>query len=290
LLGAMESAGRDLAHEYLRAAKRDSGLGTPATRAATIETLIRRTFVTRDGKHLIPTELGLGLIEALPVASLASPELTGTWEARLSRVARGEETRAAFMADISRYVGDVVTAIRGGGGGARAAAPAPRVPAPAPRVPAPAPRVPAPAPRVPAPVPRVPAPRKKTGAAVGAERVALLCPRCREGKLVAGNRGWGCSRWREGCAFVIWFEVGGRRISDAELGDLVSKGGTRRRKWPAADGAAITGRLTLDLEAPRELGAARLDTGVARAARRIVSSRAATTGKKPGRRPFHGQP
>jgi DNA topoisomerase-3 len=247
LLGAMESAGRDITDEDLRAAMRDSGLGTPATRAATIETLLRRTFLTRDGKHLIPTALGLGLIDALPVASLASPELTGTWEARLARVARGEETRAAFMADISRYVGDVVTTIRGSLGHAKA----------------------------PGPAASPPAPRKRAGAAGGAKRVALACPRCREGGLVAGKRGWGCSRWREGCAFVIWFEVAGRRISDAELGDLVSKGKTRRRKWRATDGVAISARLTLDLEAPRAAGAARLDTGVAKAARRPVSSRPA---------------
>ena len=120
LLGAMESAGRDISDEELRAAMRDSGLGTPATRAATIETLIRRTFVARDGKNLVPTEMGIGLIDALPEKSLASPELTGTWEARLARMARGEETRAAFMADISRYVSDVVTAIRGGAGVVRA--------------------------------------------------------------------------------------------------------------------------------------------------------------------------
>ena len=123
----MESAGRDISDEELRAAMRDSGLGTPATRAATIETLIRRTFVARDGKNLVPTEMGIGLIDALPVKSLASPELTGSWEARLARMARGEETRAAFMADISRYVSDVVTAIRGGAGVVRASgATAPR--------------------------------------------------------------------------------------------------------------------------------------------------------------------
>src|SRR5207237_7675481 len=77
LLGAMESAGRDIADEDLRAAMRDSGLGTPATRAATIETLIRRTFVKRDAKNLVPTDMGIALIEALPVKSLASPELPG---------------------------------------------------------------------------------------------------------------------------------------------------------------------------------------------------------------------
>jgi len=214
LLGAMESAGRDISDEELRAAMRDSGLGTPATRAATIETLIRRTFVARDGKNLVPTDMGIGLIDALPVKSLASPELTGTWEARLARVARGEETRAAFMADISRYVSDVVTAIRGGAGVVRAP---------------------------------------------GAKATRLTCPRCKQGALVAGNRGWGCARWREGCAFVIWFEIAGRRITDAELSDLVSKGRTRRRRWRSREGAEIGGRLVLDLAAARDAGAARLD-------------------------------
>ncbi|HEX4405850.1 MAG TPA: DNA topoisomerase, partial [Polyangia bacterium] len=244
LLGAMESAGRDIADEDLRAAMRDSGLGTPATRASTIETLIRRTFVARDGKNLVPTEMGIGLIDALPVASLASPELTGTWEARLSRVARGEETRAAFMADISRYVGDVVTTIRGGAGPARAApvAPASSKPRVGPRANS------------------AKAPQSKPSATAPAP-LALVCPRCKQGALVAGHRGWGCTRWREGCAFVIWFEIAGRRISDAELADLVSKGKTRRRKWCAADGAEVSGRLTLDLEASRERGAAHLETG-----------------------------
>jgi len=246
LLGAMESAGLEIADDELRAAMRDSGLGTPATRAATIETLIRRAFVARDGKNLVATELGIGLIEALPVKSLASPELTGAWEARLARVARGEETRAAFMADISRYVGDVVKAIR-----AAPAAPLPRAPVPPAREPRESPeKPPAKAPRA-AKAPR----RAKTTAPAG----PLSCPRCRQGTLVEGKRGWGCSRWREGCGFVIWFEVAGRRISDAELGELVSKGKTRKRKWPAAGGAERSARLVLDLEAPRDAGAAKLE-------------------------------
>ncbi|HVY41006.1 MAG TPA: DNA topoisomerase [Polyangia bacterium] len=230
LLGAMESAGREISDQELRAAMRDSGLGTPATRAATIETLIRRTFVAREGKNLVPTEMGIGLIEALPEKSLASPELTGTWEARLARVARGEETRAAFMADIARYVRDVVAAIRGGGG--------------------------------PAPAGEAPAAAKAAAAkAATPAPTALICPRCKEGVLVAGNRGWGCSRWREGCAFVVWFQIAGRRITDTELADLVSKGKTRKRKWRSGDGAEVGGRLVLDLSATREAGAARFEAG-----------------------------
>ena len=58
---------------------------------------------------------------------------------------------------------------------------------------------------------------------------------------------------------MIWFEIAGQRITDAELGDLVSKGKTRRRKWRAGDGAEIDGRLVLDLAAARDAGAARLD-------------------------------
>jgi DNA topoisomerase-3 len=241
LLGAMESAGREIADEELRAAMRDSGLGTPATRASTIETLIKRQFVARDAKNLVPTELGIGLIEALPVKSLASPELTGAWEARLARVARGEETRAAFMADISRYVGDLVKAIR--------AAPAAPPPRQAPAAPPPPSRNGA---------PRV-APKQKKPRAPKAAPAGLTCPRCRQGTLLEGKRGWGCTRWREGCTFVIWFEVAGRRITGAELGELVSKGKTRKRKWPAAGGAERSARLVLDLEASRDAGAARLE-------------------------------
>jgi DNA topoisomerase III len=241
LLGAMESAGRDISDDELRAAMRDSGLGTPATRAATIETLIRRTFVARDGKNLVPTDMGIGLIDALPEKSLASPELTGSWEARLSRVARGEETRAAFMADISRYVSDVVTAIRGGAGVVRASGP---MPAAAPRA---------------AATPAVKPGRAKSAAPGPPAATTLTCPRCKQGTLLPGNRGWGCARWREGCAFVIWFEIAGRRITDAELTDLVTKGKTRKRKWRSREGGEIGGRLVLDLAAARDAGAARLD-------------------------------
>ncbi len=261
LLGAMESAGRDISDDELRAAMRDSGLGTPATRAATIETLIRRTFVGREGKNLVPTEMGIGLIDALPEKSLASPELTGSWEARLSRMARGEETRAAFMADISRYVSDVVTAIRGGAGvvratGATATAPRPQnVASGTPPKPPGAGR----AARAPA-APRASAPRPRSIAGGTPGVASLVCPRCKQGALVAGNRGWGCTRWRAGCAFVIWFEIAGRRITDAELTDLVSKGKTRRRKWRSSEGTEIGGRLVLDLSAARDAGAAHLET------------------------------
>jgi DNA topoisomerase-3 len=108
----MENAGKLVDDEEMRAAMKDSGLGTPATRASIIETLLKRVFVAREGKHLVPTPMGIGLIEAIPVQNLVSPELTGNWEARLARIARGQEQREAFMGDIASYVKEVVDAVR----------------------------------------------------------------------------------------------------------------------------------------------------------------------------------
>ncbi len=122
LLGAMETAGKRIDDEALRAAMKDTGLGTPATRASIIETLLRREYIAREKNHLVATPLGESLIAQIPLASLASPELTGTWEARLAAIARGKDTRAAFMADIARYVTQIVDAVRG--------APAPPAPPP----------------------------------------------------------------------------------------------------------------------------------------------------------------
>lgn len=112
LLAAMDGAGKKLTDETLRAAMSDHGLGTPATRAAIIETLLDRGYTVRQGKLLIPTELGLDLIGSLPVPGLCSAELTGRWEARLARLSRGDDAAHAFMADIASYVREVVGAVR----------------------------------------------------------------------------------------------------------------------------------------------------------------------------------
>jgi hypothetical protein len=410
----MESAGKAIDDEALRLAMKDCGLGTPATRAAIIETLLTRDYAVRARQELVPTARGIALIDALPVASLASPELTGAWEARLARIARGEESRAAFMADIARYVAELVDAVRGasppaappadddGAAGApvgrcprcgagvverrrdfactggcgfampsRVAGRAIRAPLAAvllerrhsqplrgfrskagkpfaaalvldddgalrfefasagrERPPA-APGVesgagasgaddadlgartgPASRPRPPArrrrqaasrgrapgrtadPGDRASAGRSRTAAtrhrpppsiAVDEPRdatrggvngparpgqptadgkitplliEALGCPRCRVGTLIAGSRGWGCARWREGCRFVVWFETAGRRLTPAQLRDLVVRGKTRKARFRSERGAEVDGRLVLD---PAADGGARLE-------------------------------
>jgi DNA topoisomerase III len=244
LLTAMETAGKAIDDEALRAAMKDVGLGTPATRAAIIETLLRRKYISREKQQLVPTHTGIGLIaalEAAKVATLASAELTGNWEARLAAIARGADTRAAFMADIARYVTQVIDAIRGG------PAPAsPPSPAPVPGSP-PAARA---APRSSAKVTAAPA-RKARGtpapSAPAGESVAdLQCPRCKQGTLMQGQRGWGCTRWRDGCRFVIWFQLAGRTITESQLRMLITTGKTRKASFVDAQGRAVDARLVLD--------------------------------------------
>ncbi|MCB1823962.1 MAG: DNA topoisomerase 3 [Candidatus Competibacteraceae bacterium] len=107
LLTAMETAGRVLEDKELSAAMKDSGLGTPATRADIIETLLKRRYLTRDGKALNATERGIRLIEAVR-PPIKSPVMTGEWEARLKRIQRGEADLDGFMAAIASYVGEAV--------------------------------------------------------------------------------------------------------------------------------------------------------------------------------------
>jgi DNA topoisomerase-3 len=111
LLGAMETAGKLVDDDELREAMKDSGIGTPATRAAIIERLIDVGYVERDGRSLVCTEKGLGVISLLDDHALTSPSLTGDWEHRLSRIEQGAEVRARFMADIAEFAGATVTTL-----------------------------------------------------------------------------------------------------------------------------------------------------------------------------------
>src|SRR3712207_2225638 len=108
LLGAMETAGKLVDDEVMREAMKDSGIGTPATRAAIIERLISVGYVERDGRALVCTEKGLNVIRLLGEHALTSPSLTGDWEHRLGRIEHGEESRERFMGDIASFAGETV--------------------------------------------------------------------------------------------------------------------------------------------------------------------------------------
>jgi DNA topoisomerase-3 len=108
LLGAMETAGKLVDDDELREVMKESGIGTPATRAAIIERLIDVGYVERDGRALVPTEKGMNVIRLLGEHPLTSPSLTGDWERRLAEIERGEQVRKRFMEDIAKFAGATV--------------------------------------------------------------------------------------------------------------------------------------------------------------------------------------
>ncbi len=112
LLAAMETAGQAIDDAELKRAMKRRGLGTPATRAAIIETLIARRYAAREANNLVPTPKGRAMLRALPVEALRSPRLTGEWEARLNAMAEGREQRDVFMTDIRRFTEEMVDAVR----------------------------------------------------------------------------------------------------------------------------------------------------------------------------------
>jgi DNA topoisomerase-3 len=102
LLKALETSGKEIEDEELRYAMKDSGLGTPATRASIIETLITRDYIKREKRNLLPTDKGLTVYEVVKDQKIAQAELTGQWEKRLEEIRSGSSV-ADFKAEITAY-------------------------------------------------------------------------------------------------------------------------------------------------------------------------------------------
>jgi DNA topoisomerase-3 len=188
LLSAMETAGKLIDDEELREAMKESGLGTPATRAETIETLIRREYIERAGKDLTPTPKGLQVISMLEEHPLTSPELTGDWEKRLTDIERGADERGAFIKDIEDFTRATVEKI--------AALDKEKL--------------------RPERVELGPCPR------CGAETGEII----KENSKAYGCTSWK-SREEPGCGFVIWKRVAGRTLTPEIARQLLEEGKTK---------------------------------------------------------------
>ena len=108
LLGAMETAGKLVDDDQLKEALKSKGLGTPATRAAIIETLLKRRYIERDKKKLLATDLGRYLVAIVRDVDLKSPELTGQWEAKLRDIEAGRLAPERFMEEIAQYTARII--------------------------------------------------------------------------------------------------------------------------------------------------------------------------------------
>jgi DNA topoisomerase-3 len=109
LLGAMESAGKEVKDEAEREAMKESGIGTPATRAAIIETLFARNYIRREKKSLVPTDKGLLVYETVQNKRIADVAMTGGWENALAQIERGEIQPETFSRAIETYTRQITT-------------------------------------------------------------------------------------------------------------------------------------------------------------------------------------
>jgi DNA topoisomerase-3 len=108
LLGDMEAAGKQVDDDAMREALKERGIGTPATRAAIIETLLKRNYIRRNKKQILATDMGRCLIALIHDPMLKSPEMTGMWEEKLKQIERDKSQAADFMSGIGDYTRSLV--------------------------------------------------------------------------------------------------------------------------------------------------------------------------------------
>ncbi len=183
LLKAMETSGKEIEDEELRQAMKDSGLGTPATRAAIIETLLKRNYILREKKTLVPTSTGLAVYNLVKTKKIAQAELTGQWEKRLEEIRKGASV-SDFKAEIRRYTREITTELLQSGRGIRDAL------------------------------------------AAAANEGRPACPMCKQGFIHFHEKAAGCSRYKEGCNFVVWRTMAGKKLTDNQIKTLIEKGKT----------------------------------------------------------------
>ncbi len=232
LLRAMETAGKKIDDADLRELMKANGIGRPSTRANIIETLFRRKYIERKKKLILPTEMGVQLIDTIQNELLKSAELTGQWEKQLRDIEDGQHTSAQFIQDMEKMVNHLVTEVKQDEDASRLSLPqrgrnrAWKKPD---------------------------TPGTKTGSRNATKAKAgngslteQSCPKCRKGKLLKGKSAYGCSRWQEGCGFRLPFAYAEKTISEKQLSRLLLRGSTVQLKGFTVDGKKQHGRLRFD--------------------------------------------
>ncbi|GGH49026.1 DNA topoisomerase [Paenibacillus silvae] len=275
LLKAMESAGKQIENEELRDAMKDSGLGTPATRAATIERLKNVGYITMQGKKMQLTLKGRTAIELIRRAGvdlLTSPEMTGQWERRLHQISKGEAGQDKFMENVKKFTLSIIEKVRvqtpaaanafgedtrggkgrGKGTLARKSSAANNSTNRAGSRKASA---------VNTSSSTQTAVRTSASPQSGVREVLASCPSpgC-SGQIIEGKKGYGCSRFKEGCKFVIWKEYAGKKITSSMLKSLVEKGSTQVLSFKRKDGSTVKARIILKNAATGELSGEKQET------------------------------
>ena len=200
LLKAMETAGKFVDNEELRAAMKENGIGRPSSRAGIIETLFKRRYIKRERKNLIATPTGIELIDLIKEELLKSAELTGIWEKKLRDIEARKYDAGLFLEELKEQIKTIVNSVLADNSNRRVTimsdADLKKKMAPKAEQ-APKPKVK----KRPANNQQQTSNNQQTD-----EYVGKPCPVCGQGTIIKGKTAYGCSRWREGCNFRKPFE------------------------------------------------------------------------------------
>ena len=180
LLRAMETAGKFVDDETLRAALKENGIGRPSSRAGIIETLFKRRYIRRERKNLVATATGIELIDTIHEELLKSCELTGIWEKKLRDIEHKKYDPAQFINELKQQITEIVNDVLRDNSNRHVAITTEedlKKKRPAKR-------------------------RTATkGSGTADPLVGTPCPQCGQGTVIKGHTAYGCSRWREGCTY-----------------------------------------------------------------------------------------
>ena len=230
LLRAMETAGKKVDDEELRDLMKANGIGRPSTRANIIETLFKRRYAERKKKLIIPTGMGVQLIDTIKNDLLKSAELTGQWEKQLRDIEQGEFAAQHFIAGMRKMVTDLVNEVSADRSTPRLAPIAQQT-------------------RRGGSIGRKESKRTNT---LGTKRKTakkkvtideMTCPKCEKGKLLKGKAAYGCSNWKTGCSFRLPFSFKNKEIPELQLVRLVEYGSTIQLRGFEEHGRKQNGNL-----------------------------------------------
>ena len=215
LLRAMETAGKFVEDETLRAALKENGIGRPSSRAGIIETLFKRHYIRRERKNLVATPTGIELIDTIHEELLKSCELTGIWEKKLRDIEHKKYDPAQFINELKQQITDIVNDVLSDNSNRHVAItteedlkkkpkrkPTQKKSAAAKATAEPKATVTSSAKAPAAPKATTASTAKaQTSAATTDDISGQTCPVCGKGTIIKGRTAYGCSRWREGCSF-----------------------------------------------------------------------------------------
>ena len=190
LLRAMETAGKFVDDETLRAALKENGIGRPSSRAGIIETLFKRHYIRRERKNLIATATGIELIDIIHEELLKSCELTGIWEKKLRDIEHKKYEAADFINELKQQVTEIVYDVLRDNSNRRVTITTDEDLKKAKKK-------------------KTAAPKKaaaKSTASADDSIIGTTCPVCGKGTIIKGKTAYGCSNWKNGCTYRVAFK------------------------------------------------------------------------------------